>query len=171
MSELATFGGGCFWCMEPPFKNIQGVLSIFPGYMGGSLKNPTYEQVCQGNTGHVEVVQIEFDPPCDYQQLLEIFWRSIDPTDSGGQFADRGSQYEPVIFYHNQEQFRQAEGSKDEISKSGKFEEGVKVSFRQAEIFYKAESYHCNYAEKSPAHYNAYKVGSGRAAFLKKYWE
>ncbi|SMF36533.1 peptide-methionine (S)-S-oxide reductase MsrA [Pseudobacteriovorax antillogorgiicola] len=169
--ELASFGGGCFWCMEPPFLRIDGVISSVPGYMGGEVPNPSYEQVCSGSTGHVEIVQVAFEPPCTYEDLLEVFWRNVDPTDDGGQFADRGNQYRPVIFFHNDVQQQLAEKSRNRMADRGLFKEPIRVAIEPASAFYKAEEYHCNYAEKNPLHYQNYKVGSGRHAFLKQHWD
>jgi methionine-S-sulfoxide reductase len=169
----ATFGGGCFWCMEPPFEGLTGVYTVCPGYMGGHVENPTYEQVCQGQTGHVEVVQIEYDPSrCSYEQLLERFWENIDPTTVNQQFADRGPQYQTVIFYHDAAQRRLAEASKRRLmEETGPFAgKHVATEIREAGIFYQAESYHCNYARKNPERYQRYKEGSGRAAFLRQTW-
>jgi len=170
-AELATFGGGCFWCMEPPFEKLPGILSVFPGYMGGSVVDPSYDQVCQGNTGHIEVVQIAYQPSdLSYDRLLEVFWQNIDPTQKNQQFADRGSQYQTAIFYHNPQQKKLAEDSKGQLQKSNKFEQMIATEIWPAGVFYQAETYHCQYHLKNPGHYQQYKVGSGRAAFLYKHW-
>jgi len=167
----ATFAGGCFWCMEPPFDNLPGVIETTPGYTGGRTVNPTYEEVCSGDTGHAEAVQITFDPEkIGYRELLEIFWRNIDPTTRDRQFADTGSQYRTAIFYHDEEQKRLAEESKAELEKSGKFEGPIVTEVVPAGPFYRAESYHCQYYKKSPLHYRMYRRGSGRESYLEKTW-
>jgi len=169
--EKATFAGGCFWCMEPPFRNQEGVIQVTAGYTGGTNENPTYQQVCSGTTGHVEAVQVEFDPSqISYQTLLSIFWRSIDPTDPGGQFADRGAQYRPVIFYHSDQQRLLAEESKAELDKTSVFSAPIATEVLPAAAFYPAEEYHQNYHEKNPVHYARYRQGSGRSKFLEMAW-
>ncbi|MBN1901076.1 peptide-methionine (S)-S-oxide reductase MsrA [Candidatus Sumerlaeota bacterium] len=169
--EKATFAGGCFWCVEAPFENLDGVIEATSGYTGGNRENPTYEEVCAGKTGHYEAVQITFDPAkISYQRLLEVFWRQIDPTDGGGQFADRGSQYKTAIFYHDEEQRKIAEESKNALEKSGKFNAPIATKILPASKFYKAEDYHQNYAKKCPIQYSAYKKGSGRENFIRKKW-
>ena len=171
MTKKATFAGGCFWCMQPPFDDLPGVLSTSVGYIGGRTKNPTYEDVCGGATGHAEALQVEYDPAkVTYDQLLEVFWRSIDPMDPGGQFADRGSQYRTAVFYHDEEQKRLAEASKKKLQDSGKLPYPVATGLEPAGVFYPAEDYHQKYYCKNAPHYNAYKVGSGRAGFLEKLW-
>lgn len=168
----ATFAGGCFWCMVPPFEHLDGVKQITSGYTGGHVKHPTYEQVCTGTTGHFEAIQIEYDPKkLDYTQLLALFWQQIDPTDNGGQFVDRGSQYRTAIFYHNQEQQQQAETSKEQLAKSGLFDAPIVTEIRPAEPFYPAEEYHQGYHHKCPIPYKQYRQGSGRDQFLAKYWK
>lgn len=170
--KLASFGGGCFWCMEPPYHGLEGVISLYPGYMGGHVENPSYEQVCQGNTGHIEVVQISFDPDIiSYEKLLQIFWHNINPTQKNQQFADRGPQYQTAIFYHDEQQKQLAEASKRELAESGKFSQAIATEIRPAGVFYRAESYHCEYFLKNPEHYQRYKVASGRAAYLKDHWQ
>ncbi len=169
--ELATFAGGCFWCMEPPFEGLAGVRSVVSGYTGGPETDPTYREVSSGRTGHTEAVQIDFNPEIvSYDDLLEIYWRSFDPTDAGGQFADRGSQYRPGIFFHSEEQRVAAERSKAALAASGRFDRPIAVEITPFEVFYPAEDYHQDYYKKNPAHYNAYAVGSGRKGFLKKVW-
>jgi peptide methionine sulfoxide reductase msrA/msrB len=169
--ERATFAGGCFWCMEPPFENLEGVVKVVPGYTGGSKKNPTYEEVSQGNTGHVEAVEITYDPSkVSYRKLLEVFWTQIDPTDQGGQFVDRGSQYKTAIFYHNDEQKKAAEESKAELEKSGRYDNPIVTDIRKYERFYEAEDYHQDFYKKSPARYKSYKFFSGREQFLGRIW-
>lgn len=170
-TETATFGGGCFWCMEGPFKQLPGVVSVTSGYSGGTAANPTYEQVSSGETGHAEVIQVVYDPAkVTYDQLLDVFWRNIDPTDAGGQFADQGSQYRTVIFTHTEAQRQAAEASKQRLAASGKFEAPIATVIEPAQPFYPAENYHQGYSEKNPLQYNLYKQGSGRAGFLKKTW-
>lgn len=169
--EKATFAGGCFWCMQPPYDKIPGVISTVVGYAGGTLKNPSYEAVSTGESGHVEAVQITFDKTkASYGQLLEIFWRSIDPTQAGGQFADIGSQYETAIFYQNEEQKKAALASKESLQKSKKFDKIIAVKIKPAGEFYPAEDGHQKYYKKNPEHYEAYKAGSGRKRFLEKTW-
>jgi len=169
--EKATFAGGCFWCMEHPFDELPGVVSVTSGYTGGHKKNPTYEEVSSGTTGHAEAVEIMYDPArTGYNELLDIFWQSIDPTTLNKQFADNGTQYRTVIFYHNEEQKRLALASKESLERSGKFSKPVVTEIVQATEFYPAEEYHQKYYEKSPVRYNLYKAGSGRESFLKKVW-
>ncbi|MEN6473132.1 MAG: peptide-methionine (S)-S-oxide reductase MsrA [Syntrophaceae bacterium] len=169
--ELATFAGGCFWCMEPPFEKIPGVKNVISGYTGGDMANPTYEQVSAGQTGHVEAVQVTYDPSqVTYQQLLNVFWRQIDPTDSGGQFVDRGSQYRSAIFYHDPQQKRLAEESRQALKNSGRFDKPIVTEILPAKAFYKAEEYHQNYYRKNPIRYRYYRYHSGRDQFLKKVW-
>lgn len=171
MTELATFAGGCFWCMQPPFDHQEGVLSTTVGYAGGQVANPSYEQVCSGRTGHTEAIQIEYDPhKVSYKQLLDIFWQNIDPTTENAQFADHGSQYRTAIFYHNEEQKKLALQSKDELEKKGMFKNPIVTEITAAPIFYPAEDYHQDYYQKNPFRYKAYRYGSGRASFLEKTW-
>jgi len=170
-TELATFAGGCFWCMVSPFEEHPGIIKITSGYTGGHTENPTYEKVCTGTTGHFEAVQIVFDPNLmPYEKLLEIFWRQIDPTDPDGQFYDRGPQYRTAIFYHNEKQKQAAERSKKQLEESGKFDKPIATLILPASTFYPAEDYHQNYHKKNPLHYRMYRQGSGREAFIKKYW-
>ena len=167
----ATFAGGCFWCMEPPFEKLPGVVSVTSGYTGGQEKNPSYREVSSGKTGHVESVQVKYDPTAiSYEYLLKVFWRQIDPTDDGGQFADRGKQYRTAIFVQNQEQRELAEASKKELEKSGIFKKPIVTEIRQATAFYPAESYHQDYYKKNPENYKRYRIGSGREAFLQSVW-
>jgi len=168
---LATFAGGCFWCMAAPFEKMPGVSKVVSGYTGGHTQNPTYEEVCAGRTGHFEAVRITFDPAViSYDKLLEIFWRQVDPTDPGGQFADRGDSYLTAIFYHNDEQMLSAEQSKKALAQSGRFAWPVVTEILPADIFYPAEEYHQDYHQKNPGHYGRYRTGSGRAAFIKTNW-
>jgi peptide methionine sulfoxide reductase msrA/msrB len=167
----ATFAGGCFWCIEASFLDIEGVLSAVSGYGGGHDPAPTYEKVGTGKTGHTEAVQVTYDPKkVSYATLLEIFWRQIDPTDVQGQFADRGSQYRPVIFYHNAEQKKLAEESKARLAASGKFKGGVAVPVEAFTNFFPAEEYHQKYCKLNPERYDRYKKGSGRAGFIESAW-
>jgi peptide methionine sulfoxide reductase msrA/msrB len=167
----ATFAGGCFWCMEPPFERIPGVGSVISGFSGGHLDNPTYEQVGRGGTGHAEAVQVNYDPKkVSYATLLEVYWRSMDPTDAGGQFADRGDQYRPAIFYHNEEQRRLATASRDQLAAKGPLKKPIVPEITAYKAFYPAEDYHQDYFKKNPVRYHAYRSGSGRAGFLEKYW-
>lgn len=170
-SELATFAGGCFWCMVKPFKETEGVIKVVSGYTGGHKENPTYEDVCSGRTGHYEAVQITFDPDIlPYEKLLDIFWRQIDPTDEGGQFYDRGQSYSTAVFYHDEKQKQKAETSKSALNESGRLGRPVVTQIIPATVFYPAEEYHQDYHKKNPAHYTRYRIGSGRDAFIEKYW-
>jgi len=170
-TATAIFAGGCFWCMEPPFEKLDGVSAVVSGYSGGPEKNPTYQQVSAGATGHLEVVQVTYDPAeISYAELLEVFWRQIDPTDAGGQFADRGSQYKTAIFYGNEEEKRLAKASRDNLAASGKFDEPIATKILPAGPFYPAEDYHQDFYKKNPEHYNRYRVGSGRASYLEMTW-
>jgi methionine-S-sulfoxide reductase len=170
-TETATFAGGCFWCMESPFDKLEGVISTTVGYTGGTVKSPTYEQVCSGATGHTEAIEIAYDPArISYEKLLEVFWKNIDPTQENGQFADRGSQYRTAIFYHGEEQKRLAEASREQLEKSGKFSAKIVTEIMPAQEFYPAEEYHQEYYKKNPGHYQLYRSGSGREKYLKKTW-
>jgi peptide methionine sulfoxide reductase msrA/msrB len=170
--EQATFAGGCFWCMVHPFDQLEGVVETVSGYTDGTADNPTYQQVCSGNTGHTEAIQITYNPSeITYQTLLDKFWRQINPTDAGGQFVDRGSQYRTGIYYHNEEQRKLAEKSKKELNTSEKYARPVITEIKKAGKFFKAEEYHQGYYKKSPVHYKTYRRHSGRDAFLGKIWE
>lgn len=167
----AIFAGGCFWCMEPPFEKLAGVLSVTSGYTGGSVPNPGYKQVSAGGTGHAEAVEVVYDPArIGYAELLEVFWRNIDPTDAGGQFVDRGDQYRSAIFYLDDEQRRLAETSKAALARSGRFAGPIVTVIVPASIFYPAEAYHQDYYKKNPLRYKFYRSGSGRDQFLEKTW-
>ena len=169
--EKATFAGGCFWCMVKPFDKYDGVVKVVAGYTGGKTKNPSYEEVSAGTAGHLEAVEIAFDPArISYSELLDIFWKQINPTDGGGQFADRGTQYKTAIFYHTKEQKELALKSKETLGKSGKFKQAIATEIREAAPFYKAEEYHQDYYKKNPEHYELYKRGSGREDYLKNTW-
>lgn len=171
-TQYATFAGGCFWCTEHAFMDRAGVLSVTSGYTGGDVDDPTYHDVCEGDTGHAEAVRVEFDPAgITYPELLDIFWRSIDPTDEGGQFADRGDQYRSVIFYHSEEQRREAEASRNAINVSGRLKKTVATAIEPAPKFYPAEEYHQKYCRKNPLHFRMYHNGSGRAACLANWWK
>jgi peptide methionine sulfoxide reductase msrA/msrB len=170
--ELATFAGGCFWCMVKPYNEYGGVIKVTSGYTGGHTENPTYEEVCSDTTGHYEAVQIEFDPEIiSYDTLLNIFWRQIDPTDIYGQFADRGSSYKTAIFYHNEKQLKEALKSMKELESSGRFDEPIATEILPAETFYPAEEYHQDYYKKNPMHYKMYRIGSGRERFINETWD
>jgi len=170
--KTAIFAGGCFWCMEPPFENTEGVIDAVAGYTGGRIANPTYEQVSSGTTAHYEAVLVTYDPEkVSYRQLLDVFWHQIDPTDDGGQFADRGTQYFTAVFYADEEQKKQAEESKKALDASNIFDNPVLTAILPAEPFYRAEEYHQDYYKKNVLHYSAYKAGSGRSGFLKKTWK
>ncbi|TCI36474.1 MULTISPECIES: peptide-methionine (S)-S-oxide reductase MsrA [unclassified Exiguobacterium] len=167
----ATFAGGCFWCMVKPFHKYEGVERVVSGYTGGHVDNPTYQQVCSETTGHLEAIEVTFDPEViSYDELLRIYWRQIDPTDGGGQFNDRGESYRPAIFYHSEEQRDAAERSKQEVENSGRFERPIEVEIRPAKTFWEAEDYHQDYYKKNPFRYEMYRVGSGRAKFVKEAW-
>ena len=169
--EKATFAGGCFWCMEPPFEKLEGVLEVISGYTGGHKDNPTYEEVSAGSTGHLEAIQVIYDPArITYSELLDVFWMQINPTDEDGQFVDRGSQYRTAIFFHNDEQKELAEKSKEALNKSGKFEKPIVTEIVKASQFHKAEEYHQDYYKKNPIRYKYYKYLSGRDQYLKKIW-
>ncbi|MGE7667693.1 peptide-methionine (S)-S-oxide reductase MsrA [Ureibacillus composti] len=169
--EIATFAGGCFWCMVKPFDQMDGIDEVMSGYTGGHVENPTYEQVCSETTGHLEAVQITFDPDIfPYKKLVELYWTLIDPTDPGGQFFDRGESYTTAIFYHSEEQRVVAEESKKQLEQSGKFTKPIAVKILPAKPFYPAEDYHQHYYKKNPLHYERYSIGSGRAAFITQHW-
>ena len=170
-TALATFAGGCFWCMEPPFEKLDGVISAISGYAGGTASNAEYRKVASGQTEHLEVIQIKYDPTIvDYDTLLETFWRQIDPTDDGGSFVDRGKQYTSAIFYHDDEQKARAEASKQALGESGLFDDPIVTSIRPLQGFYPAEDYHQDYYKKSSLRYKSYRYGSGRDQFIKKHW-
>lgn len=169
--EKATFAGGCFWCMVKPFDEQPGIESVISGYTGGHVPNPTYEQVCSETTGHIEAVQITFDPDVyPYEDLVRLYFTLIDPTDAGGQFYDRGESYTTAIFVHDEAQREIAEKVKAELDASGKFKLPIAVKIREAKEFYPAEEYHQHYYKKNPAHYERYSVGSGRAGFIERHW-
>ncbi len=168
--EAAIFAGGCFWCMEAAFDKVYGIFSVECGYTGGYLKNPTYEQVCYGHSGHYEAVKVLFNPKkISYEKLLEIFWTNIDPTDKEGQFCDTGNQYKTAIFYTNKEQKTAAEKSKRKVEQSGVFNKPVTTLILPAQQFYKAEKHHQKYYKKCPQDYAIYRNLSGRASFSKNW--
>ena len=168
---LATFAGGCFWCMEPPYDKLDGVSATISGYIGGSTADPTYQEVSAGGTGHAEAVQVTYDPAkVSYEELLEVFWRNVDPLDAGGQFCDRGDQYRNGIFVHDDEQRRLAEGSKQALEESGRFEQPIVTEIVAAGPFYPAEDYHQDYYQKNPVRYKFYRWNCGRDARLAQLW-
>ena len=167
--EQAVFAGGCFWCMQPPFEKLDGVTEVVSGYTGGTGENPNYEDYAA--KGHIEAILVTFDPKkITYQQLLDVFWRQIDPTDAGGQFVDRGPQYRSAIFYENDEQKKAAEKSKADLAASGKFDKPLVTEILKATVFYPAEDYHQDYYKKNPIRYKYYRYRSGRDEFLDKTW-
>jgi peptide-methionine (S)-S-oxide reductase len=169
--EKATFAGGCFWCMEDAFDSLPGVVAATSGYTGGHVPHPTYEQVSAGGTGHAESVEILFDPAkISYPKLLDVFWHNVDPTDAGGQFCDRGDQYRSEIFYHDEEQKREAEESKREIERTKTFPEPIVTRIVPASAFWPAEQYHQHYARKNPIRYRYYRSGCGRDRRLHQLW-
>jgi len=168
--EKATFAGGCFWCMEKPFEQLDGVSTVVSGYAGGTMKNPNYNNYMRG--GHIEVVEIVFNPEqVTYQELLDVYWRQVDPTDPGGQFVDRGHAYSTAIFFHNDEQQRLAKESKEVLARSGVFDKPIVTPILHAAKFYRAEEYHQDYYKKSSIKYKYYRSRSGRDAFLNKVWK
>jgi peptide methionine sulfoxide reductase msrA/msrB len=170
--EIATLAGGCFWCIEADFEKLEGVARAISGYTGGEIKNPTYKQVASGSTNHLEAIQVYFDPQIvDFSGILDYFWRHVDPTDSGGQFVDRGAQYRTAIFYHDSEQKRIAEASKRRLQETGPFEKPIATEIRPLSTFYKAEAYHQDYYLRNRIHYMVYRNGSGRDQFIRKVWK
>jgi peptide methionine sulfoxide reductase msrA/msrB len=167
--EKAVFAGGCFWCMTPPFEKLKGVQEVLAGYMGGQGENPTYEDYKE--KGHAEVVQVVYDPSViSYSELLDVYWRQIDPTDDGGQFVDRGHQYRPVIFYADEQQKQAAERSMEKLAKSGKYDKPIVVEILKASTFYKAEDYHQDYYKKNPEDYYSYRSHAGRDEYIQSVW-
>ena len=170
-TQAAVFAGGCFWCTESDFEKVDGVVEVISGYTGGRAANPTYEQVSAGGTGHVEAVKVVYDPDrLTYAQLLQVFWRHVDPTDGGGQFVDRGSQYRSVIFYSTDQERSLAEASKQSLAASGRFGKPIATEILRLGEFYPAEEYHQDYYKKNPIRYRYYRGGSGRDQFLDKVW-
>lgn len=169
--EQATFAGGCFWCSEATFEKVKGVVAVVSGYSGGNVENPTYEQVCSGRTGHYEAVRVYYDPEMvSFKDLMDVYWRHIDPTDPRGQFADTGSQYKTAVFYHNEEQKNIAENSKRELAGAGKFDHPIVTEILPLVTFYPAEEYHQDYYKKQANRFNAYKRLSGREKFIDETW-
>jgi peptide methionine sulfoxide reductase msrA/msrB len=169
MNATAIFAGGCFWCMEKPFEQIDGVSEVISGYIGGHADNPTYKQVSSGSTGHTEAVEITYDPnKVSYETLLDVFWHQIDPTDAGGSFVDRGTQYRSGIFYQNKDQHRLALASTEKLAQSGLYDKPIVTEVTRASTFYKAEDYHQNYYKKNPVRYKFYRYNSGRDQYLEK---
>ena len=165
----ATFAGGCFWCMEPPYDELEGVIATISGYMGGTKKNPTYEEVSAGTTGHAEVVQVTYDPAkVSYEKLLDVFWRNIDPLTANAQFCDSGSQYRSAIFYHDEAQKNLAQASKKRLQ--SRFKEPIVTEIVRATEFYPAEDYHQDYYKKNPIRYKIYRYGCGRDERLQTLW-
>ena len=169
--EIATFAGGCFWCVEKDFETLPGVAEAISGYSGGEIENPTYKQVARGLTKHTEAVRVHYDPNViSYDKLLEAFWRQINPTDNNGQFVDRGQQYRPVIFVHNETQASIAEASKQALIDSNRYSDPITIPIEPAQAFYQAEDYHQDFYKKSPGRYKTYRYGSGRDQYLKRIW-
>lgn len=171
MQEKATFAGGCFWCMQPPFDKLEGVIKTVVGYTGGKKANPTYREVASGQTKHAEAVEVYYDPrKIGYKKLLEVFWRNINPTDAGGQFVDRGKQYRSEIFFHDEKQKKLAEESRKLLDQSRRFKVPIVTAITKAGAFYVAEDYHQSYYKKNPLRYKYYRYGSGRDKFIEKFW-
>ena len=169
--QQATFAGGCFWCMEAPFEKLPGVTNVISGYTGGTIENPSYAQVSAGRTKHLEAIQLQFDPKqISYQQLLEVFWRQIDPTDASGSFVDRGPQYRSAIFYHNPTQQQLAQADQRYLNASGRYPKPIVTEILPASAFYAAEEYHQDYYKKNPIRYHYYRYRSGRDQYLKTIW-
>jgi peptide-methionine (S)-S-oxide reductase len=170
-TSVATFGGGCFWCMEPPFDAVDGVLATTSGFMGGTVANPTYDQVSRGGTGHIEVVQVTFDSSrVSYQELLEVYWTNVDPVAVNRQFCDVGPMYRSAIFVHSPQQRELAETSKRSLQASGRFDRPIATEIHDASAFYAAEDYHQDFYLKNPRRYRQYRQGCGRDARLREIW-
>jgi peptide-methionine (S)-S-oxide reductase len=169
--SVATFAAGCFWCVEPPYDKTEGVVSTTSGYTGGKVAGATYRQVGSGNTGHTEAVRVVYDPKkVSYDKLLDIYWKNVDPLDASGQFCDRGDEYRPAIFFHDEEQKRLAEASKAALAASGRFKQPIVVAIEPAREFWVAEDYHQDYYLKNPTKYAYYRWGCGRDARLEQLW-
>lgn len=169
--DIATFAGGCFWCLQPSYDKLPGVKKTVVGYTGGHVENPSYEQIGTGTTGHVEAIRVLYDPKqISFDALVEEFWRNIDPTQADGQFADRGPQYQTAIFYHDDAQKRSAQRATEQLAATKKFSRPIATKILPASEFYLAEEYHQDYYKKNSTHYNLYKIGSGRADFIKQVW-
>lgn len=170
--EVAIFAGGCFWCLESEYQELDGVKSVVSGYTGGKTKNPTYKEVGAGKTGHTEAVRVIFDPnKVSYETLLDLYWRESDPTDAGGQFVDRGDHYRPEIYYTTPEQKKLAEASKAALAKSGRFKKPIVTGISPAQEFYEAETYHQDYYKKNPGQYKNYEQNSGRREYQEENWK
>lgn len=170
-TQRAIFAGGCFWCMQPPYDNAKGIVKTVVGYTGGSAEDANYEKVSAHRTKHREAIEVTYDPAqISYDQLLDIFWRQINPTQADGQFHDIGLSYQAAIFYGNEEEEKAAEASKDKLAKSGKFSKPIVTEILPVQPFYAAEEYHQKYYLKNSADFEAYHVGSGRVSFLEKIW-
>ena len=170
--EVATFAGGCYWCMEAAFESVDGVVESISGFTGGRTENPTYEQVIWGNTGHLEAVQVHYDKKkVSYVELLDVYWRNIDPTDAHGQFVDQGSQYKTAIFYQDNEQKTIAKKSKQNLEESNRFSEPIVTPILELDIFYRAKEYHQDYYKKNVQNYKFYSKNSGRKEFIEEHWE
>lgn len=170
--KMAVFAGGCFWCMEKPFKELGGVLDVISGYIGGKTLYPTYDEVCSGDTGHLEAIQVVYDPSkTSYSDLLDVFWRQVDPTDKDGQFVDRGSQYATAIFYYDEDQRILAEKSKEDLDKSRIYNDPIVTPIIRATEFYPAEEYHQNFYKTNPERYEQYRKYSGRDKYLDIIWK
>lgn len=169
--EKATFAGGCFWCMQPIYDQLKGVKATMVGYTGGTKPNPTYEEVCLGTTGHTEAIEVTFDPSVvSYDQVIDVYWKNIDPTTPNRQFCDAGTQYRSGVYYHSEAQKKAAEASRDKLEKSGKFTKKIVTEILPATPFYPAEEYHQKYYVKNAIRYKLYKENCGRDQFLKKVW-
>lgn len=169
--KKAIFAGGCFWCMVQPFDSLPGIKAVISGFTGGHVENPSYNDVVRGQTGHTEAVEITYDPDkISYEELVEIYWRQTDPTDAGGQFADRGDGYRPVIYYSTEAEKEIAEQSKQNLQEHGPFNDPIVTNIEPIQPFYAAEEQHQDFYKKQSAHYNRYSVGSGRVGFLKEHW-
>jgi peptide methionine sulfoxide reductase msrA/msrB len=170
-TAVATFAGGCFWCTESDFEKVPGVIDAVSGYTGGTLENPTYQQVSSGATAHIEAVRVHYDPDViTYEGLLEVFWRMFDPTDADGSFVDRGPQYSSAIWYHDDAQRQAAEASKAALAASGRYTKPIVTPILPAKTFYEAEAYHQDYYKESPVRYKFYRINSGRDQYLEKTW-
>lgn len=170
-TAIATFAGGCFWCMEPPLDKLNGVIATISGYSGGRTENPSYVEVSSGRTGHAEVLRVVYDPRLvSYEELLDVFWHNVDPTRNDGQFCDKGNQYRPAIYYHDDKQLMLANASKATITNTKTFPEMLKVEITKAGAFYAAEDYHQDYYQKNPVRYKYYRYSCGRDKKLKELW-
>lgn len=170
-TDTAVFAGGCFWCMQPPYDELEGVVSTEVGYTGGNVADPSYDQVTDGGTGHLEAMRVEYEPETvSYEQLLNVFWKNVDPLDDGGQFCDRGYHYTTAIFVGNQEQREAAEQSKQALIESGRFDRDIVTPIREAETFYLAEEHHQDYYQKRPVRYRFYRSSCGRDDRLDELW-